>query len=173
MYPGAADCTCVAAVVNNAVGASKNHLGLLNNGGQFPLEVWRVEVISHLASANTGSATTFYLLRTTAAGTGTVATVRRTNNRGRPVPASVSALHTYTVQPTVTANSELAGQTVYSEETTGQTSKEPLFQADPARGVHPVVLWPGEGVVVQQSALASAGAVSVFVYFRVRDGRAG
>ena len=163
--------TLIAVVINSAVGAGKNHLGLFNGltSGRV-LEVWRVEVVNHLTAVNTGTAASFNLSRTTAAGAGTAAAVRKADTRDDNPPSQVSALHTFTTQPTLAANPELASQAVYTEETTGQTGKEPLFQADPSRGIDPVRLRGGEGVAVQQAGQASAGAVNVFVYFKVHKG---
>jgi hypothetical protein len=45
-------------------------------------------------------------------------------------------------------------------------SKDELFQADPPRGIDPIVLWSGEGVVVRQAGLAGGGEISVFIYLR-------
>lgn len=162
--------TLVAALINSSVSANKNHLGLFNNGGSRPLEVWRVEVVSHLPAAVTGTGTSFVLSRTSTVGTGTPVVIRRTNNRGKTLPASLSALHTYTVQPTVTANSELASLALSTEEAGNAVcaSKEALYAADPSRSIDPITLYPGEGLVVQQSPLASAGAVNVFIYFRIK-----
>jgi hypothetical protein len=156
----------VLALINSAVGASKNHLGLFNGvGSGRVLRVWRIEVVNHLTANNAGTATSFTASRTTTVGTGTAAAIRLEDLRDPPIPSQITGTHTYTVAPTVMANSEFGEVTVYTEETTGQTTKVPLFEADPVRGMRPLVLREGNGVVVQQSALVSAGAVSIFIYF--------
>ena len=164
--------TLVAAITNSAVGASKWHLGLFNGtGAGQPIEVLSVELVNHLTANNTGSATTFILTRTTAAGTGTSIPVRKHDTRTPAVPSSVSILGTFTVSPTAPADNELAAITVYTEETTGQTGLRDLFRADPCCGIEPITLHPGQGIGIQQTALASAGAVDIFIRFRIKRRR--
>jgi hypothetical protein len=161
--------TLIAAVINSTVAADKNHLSLFNSGGALPLEVWRVEVLSHLAATVAGTGASFYLHRTTALGTGgSAATIRRSETRGATVPTSVQAQANVTLSPA--ASTELAGLPVSTEEAGNAitSGKNELFQANPLAGVQPIVLWTGEGIVVRQAALASAGAVSIFIYFCVR-----
>jgi len=161
----------IAAILNSAVGANKNHLGLFNNAGQWPLEVSRVEVVSRLDAAVTGTGLSFNVLRTTAAGTGTAATIRKTDPR-EVVPASVAAAHTYTpTQPTITANSELATLTISSEVAGNAVSNAGVWQADKANRIDPILLDAGGGIVVQQLALASVGEVDIYVWFKVRKGK--
>jgi hypothetical protein len=158
--------TYAAAVINSALAASKFHLGLFNGATSNRLiKIWRVDVVNHLTAANTGTATSFLLNRTTAAGTGSAAGIRKHDNKSITLPSAITALHTYSPNPTLATNPEMAELTVYTEETTGQSAKMPLFQAAPECGITPITLRAGEGIVVQQSALASAGAVSVFIYF--------
>ena len=158
----------VAAIFNSALSASKNHLGLFNAvGSNMTLDIYRIDVDSHLTAVNTGIASSFTLLRTTAAGTGTAIAFRKLNTNAPNLPSQITALGTFTVAPTITANSELAGKSVYSEETTGQTTKAPLFEA--VAGLNPLRLREGEGIVLQQSALASLGAVNIFVYFNANN----
>lgn len=156
------------AVVGSTVGAGKNHLGVFNAAGSGKVvRIWRVEVVNHQAAAVTGLGASFLLCRTTTAGGGTAAALRKADLTEDNPPAQVTGTHTYTSQPAVTAGSELAEITISTEETSAQTPKVPLFQADANAGVPPVVVREGGGVVVQQAALASAGAVSVFVWFTV------
>lgn len=157
----------LAKVTGSVVGLNKTHLNLFN-GLQSNLKIciYKIEVISHLVANNTGVATTIYLRRTTDAGTGlTTDSIQKLNSKLQNLPSQISAVHTLTLGPTITNGSELAGQTIYTEETTGQTSKEPLFEA--SQFIDPITLNGGEGVCVQQQ-LASAGALSVFIYFKVK-----
>lgn len=161
----AADTGYVAAVVGSAAGASKYHLGLFNAAGStVRLVVDRVYVASHLAATNTGAATSFVLTRTTAAGAGAAGTIRLTDPAGRPLPSQVGALSAYTGgnNPTPASSGELAEAAWYTEEAGAQTTATPLWESDPAA---PLVIPEGQGLAIQQTGLASAGAVSVFIHF--------
>lgn len=162
---------CFASVASTVTAALKNHLGLFNgNGSGLVLEVWRIEVNPHQTGAVVGIAVPFVVARTTAGGTVTTPAVLRKFDLGEdPLPAQITAGLAYSAQPTVTANSELAQLPVNPEETVGHGNKSPLFQAEPEKGLPPITVAQGAGVVIQQGAVASAvGAVSVFVYFKVR-----
>ena len=155
----------IFATVNSAVGASKNHLTLHNgtNGG-LVLWVYRVEVVPHQTAAVVGLNATYYLQRITTAGSGgTAAVVRKLDTMAPNLPATITSINAPATAPTITANSELAGRQVSTEETLGQSS-QPVFQAD--QHTPPIPLRKGQGLVVQQSSLAGAGAVSIFIYFR-------
>jgi hypothetical protein len=160
--------TYAAVVVNSALAASKFHLGLFSGAQSNRLvKIWRVDVVSHLTAVNAGAATSFLLNRTTAVGAGTAAGVRKFDNKTTGLPTTITALHTYSPNPTLATNPEMAELTIYTEETTGQSAKIPLFEASPERGIDAITLRAGEGIAVQQTALAGAGAVSVFIYFTV------
>ena len=154
------------AVVGSAVGAGKNHLGLFNGAGSGrTLRVWRVEVVPHLTAVITGTAATFVLARTTTPGTGAAAALRKLDPLAPDPPAQVTGRHTFTAQPAVTANSELAALTANAEETVSHGAKVPLYEAIPERGIEPVTVPEGGGLAVQQAAFLGAGAFSVFIYF--------
>lgn len=157
----------IAAILNSAVSANKNHLGLFNTAGQYPLEICRMEVAARLDAAVTGTGLSLNILRTTAAGTASAATIRKTDLR-ETVPASVTAGHTFTVAPTITANSELATLTVSSEESGNAVSAPGVWQANSGCGIDPIIVDAGGGIVIQQLALASAGEVDVYIWFRIR-----
>lgn len=159
--------TYLAAVINSALAANKHHCGLFNAAQSHKLvRVWRVDAVSHLTAANTGSATSILLGRTSSAGTGsTPVVIRKHNTKAENVPSQIAAAQGFSGNPALVANQELAELTVYTEETSGQTSKEPLFLAAPEVGIAPIDLQEGEGLSVYQSALASAGALSIFIYF--------
>lgn len=161
-------CTIITAVVNSPSGANKNHLTLFNNAGQFPLEVWRIDAQAHYAATSTSTGLSLYAHRTTAAGTnGTASVFRRMNNRALALPASIESRSNVTLSPA--ADTEVAGLSISTEEAgNAVTGNQPLFLADPSKGIDPLLLWSGEGLVVRQGALASAGAVSVFIYFRIK-----
>ena len=159
--------TLLAAVAGSAVAANKWHLGLMNTAGpRFVVEVIAAQVDSSLAAANTGSATSFVLKRVSALGTGTAVTLRKLNKADLDAPANVTALANL-ISPTVEAAPELASLAVGTEETAPQTSGPALWPPDGLTG-QVITLNNGDGIAVQQSALASAGAVDVYLYFRVR-----
>lgn len=157
--------TMVAAVVASAVGANKWHLGLINTAGpRFAVEVVGVRVVSALAAVNAGTATTFTLKRVSGIGTGTAAAFRKLDKLVLDAPTGVTALSNLSA-PTAEAAPELASVAVSTEEVQPGASASGLW---PAAGCEePVVLNNGDGIAVQQSALASAGAVDVYIYFRV------
>jgi hypothetical protein len=154
------------AVVGSTVGANKNHLGVFNAAGSgVVMRVWRVEAVAHLTATVTGLATSHLLKRTTTVGTGTAAVLRKFDPDAPNLPAQITGRHSYTGQPAVTADSELAAATLNNEETAAQAVRVPLFEAIPDRGIEPVTVREGGGLVSQQAGLAGAGAVSVFFYF--------
>jgi hypothetical protein len=154
------------AVIGSAVAAGKNHLSLFNGiGSGKVIRVWRVEVVNHQAAAVTGLSASFVLARTTTTGNGTAAVLRKADPGEDDPPAQITAKHAHTAQPSVAANSELGEVTLSTEETSAQTAKQPVFEAAWDRGVSPVTLREGGGVVVQQVGLAGAGQVSVFIWF--------
>lgn len=159
------------AVVNSAVGANKNHLGVFNAAGSGKVfEVWRVEASPQMGAAVAGLKVTLTLARTTAPGVGTAAVVRKFDLTEDNLPAGVGGLHSYGTQPTVTTDSELAAAALNTEETVTAVGKIELFRAEPEYGIPPVTVRPGGGVVVRQGALAGAGNVNVFIYGRITGG---
>lgn len=157
----------IAAVINSAFAAGKNHLGLFNAvGSGRVLRVYRIVAFPHFTAAVVGLATTLYVMRTTTAGTGAAVAFRRLDLTDPLPPAQVTALHTFTAQPTVTANSEMAGVALTQEETAGQSNKM-VFEASWDQNLGPIVLREGQGIVLQQSALVGAGALSAFVYLSI------
>lgn len=160
--------TMISAVRDSTLAANKYHLSLFNNAGSLPLEVWTVIVQPSTTAAAVGLLAAFFLMRTTANGTPTAAvTIRRTNTRGLPVPASVISSSAWSVNPTELTAPELASTTVNTEETAAQAETRPLWEANGC-GIDPILLFPGQGLVVKQGGLASAGAVSAFIYFRIK-----
>lgn len=154
----------VAAVIGSSASADKFHLGLFNAVGSCRiLRVHRVYVVSHLTATNNGTGTSFTLLRTSTSGTGTSSAFRKTDLRSIDPPSQVSALMSYSVNPTAVSNSELAEQTISTEEgSSSQSFSTPLWNDGE------IILREGEGLTVRQSALGSAGAVSVFIHFNLR-----
>ena len=150
----------IAAIVGSAVGANKNHIGLFNAvGSGLVLHVRKVMITSHLTANNTGAATSFVVARTTAAGTGAAQAVRQRDLLSPALPAEVTALGVYSVQPTVAANSEVASIPVFTEEAGSQTPSVPAWEGEP------IVVRQGGGIVIQQTALAGAGAIAGFIHF--------
>jgi hypothetical protein len=157
----------LVAVIASDLALGKNHLALFNGPGSGKIvHVNRVEVVNHLTVNIAGVAVTFYLPRVTTAGTGTSAPVRLLDLSDQAPPAQVTAKHTFTVQPAVTPNAELAGAALNTEET-GAVVKAVVFEARPQFGLRPVTLREGQGVAVQQGPFAGVGKVSVFIYFEV------
>lgn len=157
----------VAPVLGSTAGANKWHLGLLNaTGTKLVLEIVGVQVVPSDAAAVAGTGTGFTLQRLSALGTGTAVVVRRLDKLLPAVPTSVTALSNL-LSPTAESNPELASLAVNTEET-AVTSSGPALWPPHGLEAEPVVLNPGDGVGVQQGALASAGAVDVYIYFRIR-----
>jgi hypothetical protein len=159
--------TLVAAIPGSTVGASKWHLGLINSAGpRFVVDVVGVQVDPSDAAAVTGTGTGFTLKRMSGLGTGTAVVLRKLDKSVVDAPAGITALSNLTT-PTAEANPELASLAVNTEETAVTASGPSLWPPVGLEG-QPVTLNNGDGIAVQQGALASAGAVDVFIYFRVR-----
>ena len=157
----------VAPVIASAAGASKWHLGLMNAAGsRLVVEVVGVQVDPTDGAAVTGTGAGFILKRMSNLGTGTAVVFRKTDKSINGTPTAVTALSNLTT-PTAESNPELASLAVNTEETSVTSSGPALWPPLGLEG-EPVVLNPGDGIAVQQGALASAGSVDVFIYFRIR-----
>lgn len=161
----------VLPVINSSAGANKYHLGLFNGTtSSYPIYVHRVLVVPHLTAAVTGLLINVLLKRITANGNPqTAAVVRKLSSRWPSVPSGVVGTSSWSANPTEDSNPELAEGVVNSEETVAQSTCT-LFEADTVNSIPPIELWPGQGVVIQQGALASAGGISAFIHFRIKKG---
>lgn len=156
----------IAAVVGSAVGASKWHLGLINSAGpRFILDVLGVRVVANNTAAVTGLAPTFILRRVSAISGGSAVVFRKTDKLDLDAPTGVLSLS----NPTTTAENtpELASVVVSTEETQAAAAAPSLWPPDGLPSI-PITLNNGDGLAIQQSALASAGAVDCYIYFLPR-----
>lgn len=161
----------IAAVVSSAVGANKWHLGLMNAAGaRYYLEVVCVQVVPGNTAAVTGLAPTFQLKRMSNLNTGGAVVFRKLDKTNLDVPSGVTALSNLTT-PTAESAPELASVVVSTEETqagNGNSTLWPPLGLELLNVRETVRLNHGDGIAVQQSALAGAGSVDVYIYFRVR-----
>jgi hypothetical protein len=161
----------VAAAPGSAVAASKWHIGLLcPAGAKYAVDVVGVQVDPADAAAVTGTGAGFVLKRISTLGSGnSPAAIRKLDKLTTDAPATLGAQLALT-SPAVESNPELASVAVNMEETSVTASGPALWPPVGLEG-EPVTLNAGDGVGVQQGALASAGAVDVFIYFRIRKVR--
>lgn len=160
----------VAPIVGSSAGANKFHLSLFNGSGR-PIEIYKITAIPHTTAAITGTLVVLSVNRITANGTtSSTATMRKLNTKHADAPASVVAGTAWSANPTEASNPELCQQAINNEETAAQ-SPMPLWEADASIGVEPITLHTGQGVVVKQGALAGAGAVSIYIYWRHKKGK--
>jgi hypothetical protein len=161
----------VAPVIASAVGANKWHVGLLcPAGAKYALDVVGVQVNPTDGAAVTGTGAGFLLKRISTLGSGnSPVALRKLDKLTTDPPTTIGAQANLTT-PAVEANPELASIAVNTEETAVAASGPSLWPPIGLEG-EPVTLNAGDGVGVQQGALASAGNVDVYIYFRVRKAR--
>src|SRR5215216_5505669 len=124
--------TYAAVLMNSAPGAAKNHFGLFNaTGSGKKISIRKIFVNSYMTGAQVGAALSVNLVGSTSAGTGTTTnTIRKFDTTDPDLPPEITATHTYTVQPTVVTNREMASITINSEESITHPGKIELFSAE-------------------------------------------
>lgn len=153
--------THIGSAIGSVAGAGKNHAGLFNTTAST-VRVWCVYVEPHITAAITGLKCSFYLLRTTTGGVGTNGFKDRTRLLDSASLGGITLLHSYTTQPTVTANSYLGSCTQMPEETSSAAISSFLWNGFMFEGM-PLYLETNQGLVVQQAATqAGAGNFSFF-----------
>lgn len=150
----------------SAAGANKRHLALFNAAGSGKvIKVFRVQAAGAPAAAVTGLTIALYCTRITSAPTGgTGATISKTDTINAPLPAQITA--TLAATGGAAEEASFIGCGVVSGEETA-SANETLLYAAAVNGAQPLTLREGEGVVVKQQALASAGAINVVIQFGV------
>lgn len=162
-----AEPTFFASVLASAAGANKVHLSL-HNAGASTIRVHRVLVGANPQAAVTGLVIPLKVARF-------VAAAPATGSALSPLPTG-STLGVVDVLPgTITARTAPTapggiqipfGVGAISGEETASLGQQVLYQHQ-ITGTKAVELTNGQGLVVQQAALASAGAVDVVVIFTV------
>jgi hypothetical protein len=153
----------VAKVILSPVGANKIHCNLFNNLSGNTLKVLKVILSVNANASVTGHSIGFQLKRTSSKGTGTNAILTKLNSGATDLINLFN--HTFTAQPTLVANSEIASTCLDMEETRSGRYQQVLFDSQSVSS--PIFLYPNEGLAVQQEALASAGNINIFYYLGV------
>jgi len=155
-----AEPTYYTSVINSAVAANKRHLVLFNGVGSGVLmKVYRIRATGAPQVAVAGLVVALGCFRVTSAPTGgTPGTFNKADTLDPDVPALVTATLTATGGAAQEPN-VFGGGTVSSEETQAGGSIS-LYEA-PIDGTKPEICREGEGIVVVQGGLASAGAVHI------------
>lgn len=152
----------------NASGAAANkrHLCLFNASGSGKIiKLFRISAAGSPTLAVTGQTIALYATRITSAPTGgSNATIVRADTTNPALPAQITAM----LQATGGAAEEASyfGCGVVSGEETASANESVIYQAA-VNGAQPLTLREGEGIVVKQGSLASAGAATVVVAFGV------
>jgi len=153
-----AEPTYYASVTASTAGANKRHLTLWNGHASVVVRVYRIIAAGAPTAAVTGLVIPLTVSRISSAPTGgSAGTLVKSDSDNPNVPASI------TVTTGDTGGAVEVGPVgcgVVSGEETSAAGGGVLFDA-PIDGSQPLVLRPGEGLVVRQGALASAGAVTI------------
>jgi hypothetical protein len=161
-----AELTYYAGAIASVAGANKRHLCLFNaSGSGKKVKVYRVAAAGAPTAAVTGLVIPLYTARITAAPTGgSAGSIAKADTTDANVPAQI----TTTLAATGGATEEAVpfGVGVVSGEETSAANEAVLYQSV-LNGAKTMTLAEGQGIVVKQGALASAGAITIVVCFTV------
>jgi hypothetical protein len=156
-----AERTHYVAVIASAAGASKRHLAIFNGASSTEtLKILEIRASGAPTVAVTGLVVPLVVYRITAAPTG-----GSTVTPGEAVTADANLDANVVLMAAATGGATEAAAVaagVVSGEETASANSDLLYQA-PIDGRKPLTLVAGEGILVKQGALASAGAISVVV----------
>jgi len=153
-----AEPTYYASVVASAAGANKRHLAVWNGHATVVVRVYNIRAATATTAAVTGLVIPLTVLRISSAPTGgSAATITTSDTQNPTVPVTITAIAGATGGATEVGP---VGCGVVSGEETSSAVSDVLFDS-PIDGSQPLVLRPGEGLVVKQGALASAGNITV------------
>ena len=144
--------------------ANKRHLAIFNASGSGKvLKVYRIRVSGAPTAAVTGLVIPLIAVRITTAPTGgSAGTINKADTAEAAPPAQVTVMTAATGGATEEANA-FGIATVTGEEAQG-ASAATLYDAV-IDGLKPLVCAEGQGILVKQGALASAGAVNIVAWF--------
>ena len=152
-------------VLASTAAANKRHLALFNAAGSGRIaKIYTITAAPAPTAAVTGMVIVLHAVRITTVPTGgTNPGVGKNDTVDDPnLPAQITAMANATGGAAETGP-PFGAATVSGEETQSGSSDD-VYRAD---GTKPIVLREGEGVLVKQGALASAGAVNVTIGFTV------
>lgn len=153
-----AEPTYYAGVLNSAAAANKRHLCIWNGHASVVVRVYNIIASGAPTGTVTGQVIPLYVSRISSQPTGgSAATITKADTDNPNVPASIAVT---TGDTGGAAEVGPIGCGTVSGEETSSASGDVLFDA-PIDGSQPFVLRPGEGLVVKQNALASAGAINI------------
>lgn len=153
-----AEPTYYASVVASSVSANKRHLSIWNGHASLVVRVYDIKAAGAPTGASAGQVVPLTVFRISSAPTGgSAATITKADALNANVPGTITAT---TGDTGGAAEVGAVGCGVVSGEETASGPGDALFTA-PVDGSQPLVLRPGEGLVVKQGALASAGAITV------------
>lgn len=143
----------------SAVGANKHHLVLFNNS-QSKVVVRRIILNAEVTGTVTGYPMSYRVHRISAVTGGTALTIQKYDTQD-PDPTGIIAV---TAPTSVTIVGTLDSITINPEETGGQHSFERNYDA----GKHkPIVLYPGQGITIQQYGTNGVGTLTAIIIFTV------
>jgi hypothetical protein len=153
-----AEPTYYASVVASVVGANKRHLTIWNGHASIVVRVYNIRASGAPTATATGLVVPLTVFRISSAPTGgSNAVVVKADSDNANVPASITVT---TGDTGGAAEVGAIGCGTVSGEETSAAQGDTIFDS-PIDGSQPLVLRPGEGVLVKQGALASAGAISI------------
>lgn len=151
-----ADATYFFGVLSTA-GANKRHLAVLNPAGSGKvMTLFRLKASGAPTAAVTGQTIALTAGRITALTGGTAVTAQRAAN-GDPQAHGLTAVAAPTA---ATEDAGFFGCGTVSGEETSSANESMVYDAE-IDGSKPMTFQPGEGFLVKQGALASAGAVNI------------
>ena len=159
-----AEASYYTSVLASVAGASKRHLALFNaSGSGKTMKIYRIRAAGAPTAAVTGLVIALNAVRITTAPTGGGAgTIDKGVTSDAAPPAQVTVMTAATGGATEEANAFGVG-TVTGEETQGASAV--IIYDAVIDGLKPLTCAEGQGVLVKQGALASAGAVNILIWF--------
>lgn len=155
-----AETTYYTAVLSSVAGANKRHLAVFNAAGSgMTMRLNKLKASGAPVAAVTGLIIALHAVRITAAPTGGTSP-----GFGKALTVSANPPGQVTVMAAATGGATESGPpfgcaTVSGEEAIAANT-DPLYKSD-LDGTEPMTFVEGEGFLVKQGALASAGAVTV------------
>ena len=158
------EATYYVSALASVAGASKRHLAVFNASGSGKLlKVYRVIAANAPTAAVTGLVIPLTVGRITTVPTGgTNPTINKADTTNADVPAQVTAHAAATGGATEEASTFGAG-VVSGEETSAGANA--LMYESIINGTQPIICREGQGILVKQGALASAGAINACIIF--------
>lgn len=156
--------TYFVSTLASTAGASKRHLAIFNASGSGKiLKVYRVIASGAPTAAVTGLVIPLTIGRITTVPTGgTNPTICKADTTNNNVPGQITAHAAATGGATEEASVFVTGTISGEESSQGQTA---LMYESIINGTQPITCREGEGILIKQGALASAGALNACIIF--------